>query len=215
MKKAILLGLFIFAVSAVYSQTGVIRELTGEVELKTAGSSTFTAAREGSTVARDTIISTGFRSTAIIVIGSTEITVRPLTRLTLAEIQRSSGTEDLNVNLQAGRVRVNVTPPSGTRANTTVQTPSATASVRGTEFDMGVDHIEGYSGKTVYTGKNGLSASITSGFKSQTTFTGNTTNPHSTATGGILPPIPGSGDSSDLGVPFEAEPGDISFEFKF
>ena len=199
MKKSIFAVLFIFAVVSVYSQTGVIREFTGDVELKPAGAANFTPARQGSTVAQDTVISTGFRSTAIIVIGSAEITIRPLTRLTLAEIQSASETETLNVNLQTGRVRVAVNPPAGTRANTTVQTPSATASVRGTSFSVGVDNIDGHSGKTNYkSNSTGLSTSITSGFKSESNTTGGVTNPNDMLTKSLLPGQPGTGDSSDL-----------------
>ena len=215
MKRSIFLGLFIFLAVYAYSQAGIIRELTGDVELKAAGASAFTVARQGSTVARDTIISTGFRSTAIITIGSTEITVRPLTRLTLAEIQSAADTETVNVSLQTGRVRVAVNPPAGTRANTTVQTPSATASVRGTEFGMGVDNIDGSSGKTSYSSNSdGLSQSITSGFGSETDNVGGAKNPNENHTSGTLPGLPGTSGSSDLGVPFEVVQGGLILDIR-
>ncbi|MDR2966022.1 MAG: FecR family protein [Treponema sp.] len=202
MKRSLLLAILIFAVVfSVFSQTGIIKDLTGEVEIKPAGQPSFTAARQGSVVSRDTIISTGFRSTAIIAIGSTEITVRPLTRLTLAEIQQSAGTENLNVNLQTGRVRVDVNPPAGTRANTTVQSPSATASVRGTSFNMGVDGVSVSHGKVMYSGNNGLSYSVTQGFSSTTTgglsgaATG-ATDPNSEADSVIYPKNPSGGTTN-------------------
>ena len=122
MKKIILTAFFTAAIAAgLFAQNGVIRELTGEVELKHAGSTAFVPAAAGAQVALNTIVSTGFRSTAIITVGSATITVRPLTRLSLAEIQSSSDSENVNVSLQAGRVRVDVKPPAGTRANLTVQ----------------------------------------------------------------------------------------------
>ncbi|MDR2965053.1 MAG: FecR domain-containing protein [Treponema sp.] len=197
MKKLILSVLLIFTVVfSVFSQTGTIRSLTGEVEIKPAGQSAFTAAREGTVVSRDTVISTGFRSTAIIAVGSTELVVRPLTRLTLAEIEQAAGTESLNVNLQTGRVRVDVTPPAGTRANTTVQTPSATASVRGTRINMGVDRVRVSSGKIMYSGNNGISRSVTRGFSSNTSGGkrgGGTTEPKGNASGGLFPNSPVGG----------------------
>ena len=55
-------------------------------------------------LSEDTIISTGFKSSALIRAGSSVITVRPLTRLALAEIISAAGTENINVNLQAGRI---------------------------------------------------------------------------------------------------------------
>jgi hypothetical protein len=68
----------------------------------------------------DTVVSTGFKSTALIEVGSTVITVRPLTRLTLTEIRASSESESLNVNLQSGRIRVDVNPPAGAKASMAV-----------------------------------------------------------------------------------------------
>ena len=67
MKRVIFAAILIFALTyASYPQSGTIRELTGEVEIKHASSSDFIPARSGNTVSQDTIISTGFRSTAII-----------------------------------------------------------------------------------------------------------------------------------------------------
>ena len=124
----------IFSALSVFAQNGILRELSGNVELKSAGASSFVAANVGDQVAQDTIISTGFKSTALVEIGSTLIAVRPLTRLTLTEVSSSVGAETLNVNLAAGRVKVDVNPPAGTRASTSVTSPSATASVRGTSL---------------------------------------------------------------------------------
>jgi hypothetical protein len=165
MKKVIFIFLLVFAAAAVYSQTGIIREFTGEVELKPAGSSVFIPAQPGSTVTQDTIVSTGFRSTAIIVAGSNVITVQPLTRLSLAEISRSANTENLSVNLQAGRIRADVKPPAGTKANTTVQSPSATASVRGTVFEMDTNSLDVIEGSVKLKGFSGISSNVPAGFQ--------------------------------------------------
>jgi hypothetical protein len=152
----------IFAQSA-NRDGGVIRELAGAVELKPAGATAFVAARAGDRVAQDTIVSTGFKSTAVIAVGSTVITVRPLTRLSLAEIQNSAGTETLNVNLQAGRVRVDVNPPAGTKANTTIQGPSSTASVRGTSFEFDSVNLKVKEGKVAFSGASGLVTMVGAG----------------------------------------------------
>ncbi|MCL2809101.1 MAG: FecR domain-containing protein [Treponema sp.] len=195
--KKIFLSLMILTVSfAAYSQTAVIREITGEVEIKPAGAASFTPARAGSQIARDTIISTGFRSSAVIEIGSNLITVRPLTRLTLSEIQSTAETENVNVNLQAGRIRVDVNPPAGTRANTTVQTPSATASVRGTGFEVDALNIQVFSGTVGWSGSNGLVVPVTSGNLNTVNAKGNVENPVEIITSGLLPrPPAGVGDS--------------------
>ncbi|MDR0312907.1 MAG: FecR family protein [Treponema sp.] len=175
MKKIFLVVLlFTMAVCVTFAQTsspsgavspaGVIRELTGEVELKLAGSSTFVPAKVGDVIASNTIVSTGFRSTAVIAVGSSVITVQALTRLSLAEIQSSQGAETINVDLQAGRVRVEVSPPAGTRADFSVQSPSATASVRGTSFVFDTLNLTVNEGTVAYIGSiSGPSTMVSAG----------------------------------------------------
>jgi hypothetical protein len=158
MLSSVVCGIF-----AQNSTSGVIRELSGEVELKRAGTSAFVAARVGDRVARDTIVSTGFKGSAVIAVGSAVITVRPLTRLSLAEIQNSADTENLNVNLQTGRVRVEVTPPAGSRANCAVQGPSATASVRGTRFEFDTVNLRVTEGRVAFSGPSGLATMVNAG----------------------------------------------------
>jgi hypothetical protein len=153
MKKT-LMGLLLLCaiISGAFGQSGEIRELTGNVEIKPAGAGAFIAAKSGDQIAKDTVVSTGFRSTAIIAVGSSIIIVRPLTRLTLAEIQSASNTENLSVNLQAGRVRVNVKPPAGTKANIPIQSPVATASVRGTSFEFDTENLDVFEGSVAFEG---------------------------------------------------------------
>ena len=191
MKKFVLSAFFAMVITTgVFCQTGVIREMTGEVELKRAGSSSFVKASAGDTVTQNTIISTGFRSTAIIAIGSSVITVRPLTRLSLAEIQSSENSENVNINLQSGRVRVDVKPPSGTRASLSVQSPSTTASVRGTEFEMDVDRMNAISGKIIYKGKNGSAVIVTGGNASTISNDSSPANPAEIAVQSMAPDSP-------------------------
>jgi len=172
MKRGLLfLLLLAVTVLCVFSQntaqmTGKIRELTGEVELKRTETSAFIKAKAGDTVVADTIISTGFKSTAIIDVGNSSITVRPLTRLSLAEIQSISDTETLNVTLQTGRVRVDVKPPAGTKANCTVRSPMATASVRGTSFEFDTFNLKVSEGIVAFQGSKGMSVLIPAGMSS-------------------------------------------------
>ncbi|MCL2720324.1 MAG: FecR family protein [Treponema sp.] len=216
--KRIFLSLIIFTIAfAVYAQNGVIRELTGEVELKPAGAQAFSPARAGSQVTRDTIVSTGFRSSAVIEIGSSLITVRPLTRLTLSEIQSTADTENLNVNLQAGRVRVEVNPPAGTRANLTVQTPSATASVRGTSFEIDAYNLQVFSGSVGYGGADGLMVNVTGGNVNMINAEGNVQSPVEIITGEVMPRSPIGTGRSGVGRRGTSNPGftvpGLDFEF--
>ena len=198
MKKTVLVFLMIFAALSVFAQNGVLRELSGSVELKTSSSSSFVAANVGDQVAQDTIISTGFKSTALVEIGSTLIAVRPLTRLTLTEIRSSTGTETLNVNLAAGRVKVDVNPPAGTRASMSVTSPSATASVRGTSLLMDLLNCKTLEGTVDYKQLQGaFSYLVKAGLTASVGSDGNVIDPVAAYFASLKPKTPaGSGEAS-------------------
>ena len=163
MKRAGMISIMILLGVSKFAQTGVIKELTGTVELKNSNAAEFVAAATGMEVRENTVISTGFKSMALIELGSALIAVRPLTRLTITEIRASQGTETINVNIQAGRVRVDVNPPAGTRASMSVQSPTATASVRGTGFQMDAYNIFCDDGAVYYKGNNGYTIKVEAG----------------------------------------------------
>ena len=192
MKKFLIFIVIIFCAVQGFAQNGVIKELTGTVELKRAGQANFVAARAGDQVARDTIVSTGFKSTALITVGSTVLTVRPLTRLSLAEISAAAGTETINVNLQTGRVRVEVDPPAGTRASATVHGHTATASVRGTIFEFDTEVLTVIEGTVTFQGTAGVPMLVSAGSTSEVTAAGQAADPIATGAAEFRPPpMPG------------------------
>jgi len=202
MKKITQLLIFLFIASGVFAQNGVIREISGSVELKHTATAGFVAAAVGDLIAQDTVVSTGFKSTALVEVGSTVIALRPLTRLTLKEISASAGEETLNVNLQAGRVRVDVNPPAGAKASMTISSPSATASVRGTGFDFDGRNLNVNDGVVDFTGdRDGLPKPVNAGFVSGITADGKAADPLYTGRSNdsdLQPPGPsGSDPSSD------------------
>jgi len=212
MKRIVLAGLLIFLAAVVFAQTGVIRELSGTVELKSAGSAAFVPAKNGDTVARDTIVSTGFKSTALLQVGSTIITVRPLTRLSVSEISASAGNETLNMNLQAGRVRVDVNPPAGAKTSMAVVSPSATASVRGTSFEFDTRNLHVSNGIVLFKGNRGYTYQLSAGTSGSVGWTGTATSlvstlPQSSPVGydggaGVTgSPGPSSGPAAGPGTP--------------
>jgi len=185
------------AALCVFAQSGVISEFTGTVELKTAKATSFVPAKTGDVVAADTIVSTGFRSTAVIKVGSSTIAVRPLTRLSLAEIRAESNSETLKVDLQAGRVRVDVKPPAGTRATTSVQSPSATASVRGTEFEFDAINLKVYEGTVVLQGNDDMvGVPVSAGAVSYVDGYGRAIDPVAIGRHSLTPPEPAGTGSS-------------------
>ena len=200
MKRTTFVIFLILAGVCAFAQSGVIRELSGTVELKAQGASAYTAAKAGDEVKQDTIISTGFKSTALVALGSTMITVRPLTRLTMKEIQATSGTETINVNLQAGRVRVDVNPPAGTRASVAVASPMATASVRGTSFEFDTRNLKVNHGKVSYNGKDGKLKQVDAGSTTRLDEDDNALDPIDITIAELLPQTP-SGTGTQSGNP--------------
>jgi hypothetical protein len=211
MKKASLMLLLLGAGLGVFAQSGTIKEISGVVETKPAGTASFRTARVGEQLSRDTVISTGFRSFAIVEIGSTSITVRPLTRLTLTEIQASADTETLSVNLQSGRVRVDVKPPAGTKAAMSVASPSATASVRGTSFEFDTRNLYVDEGAVSFMGKRGQTIQVAAGTSSRVEANAQAASPIEIKTAALFPSAPagaevnsGAAGSAPVrtGVPF-------------
>ena len=199
MKKTFLAAFLMACALHAFAQNGVVRELSGEVELRHVGSAEFVPAELGSAVALDTVVSTGFRSSAIIEIGSATLTVRPLTRLSLTEIRDAAGAENTSVNLQAGRIRVDVRPPAGTTANFTVTSPSSTASVRGTSFEVDARSIRVLEGAVNFRGVSGVPVMVHAGGESVVGVGGRTADPMQNIFQALSPPMPvGAGVSGDV-----------------
>jgi len=177
MKKTIFALLLIGIATLGFAQKAVLTELTGTVELKFSGAADFIPASVGAEVAQNTIISTGFKSTAILQAGSAVIMVQPLTRLTLTEIQELQGTENLNLSLQSGRVRIDLNPPAGSKASLKIASPTATASVRGTSFEFDTRNLRVHSGTVVFMGKWGYQVTVQEGRASVVTASGTAAPP--------------------------------------
>ena len=212
MKKTIVLTMILLGAAVVYGQKpeAVIRELTGTVELKAGGSAEWKAAKAGDTIEEATVISTGFKGTAILAVGSSTFTVRPLTRLSLEALMSRDNTETINVGLRTGRVQVDVKPPAGGRTEFSVQTPVATASVRGTVFDIDPVKVRVSEGSVTYrsSGVQARPVMVSAGQGSQVdTTSGRVVNPIAMAeTNRVLQALPGETaapgmESSRLKVP--------------
>jgi hypothetical protein len=219
MKKIISLLLLIGVTTLGLSQTGVIKELSDTVELKASGDAVFFPASAGAEVLKNTVISTGFKSTALVEAGSAVILVRPLTRLTLTEIQASQGSETLNMNLQSGRVRVDLKPPAGTRASLGVTSPIATASVRGTSFDFDTRKIRVHNGVVALKGNWGYRVFVREGFSSGIGNSGTAGAPQNPDDSGLVSQLgddtAGTTGGSGGGSPGSPNTGDVDVTVKW
>jgi hypothetical protein len=191
----------------VFAQTTVIKDLAGTVELKLSGAADFIPASVGVEVAQNTIISTGFKSTAILQAGSAVILVQPLTRLTLTEIQASQETENLNLSLQSGRVRIDLNPPAGSKASLKIASPSAVASVRGTSFEFDTRNLRVHSGTVVFMGKWGYQVTVQEGRTSVVTASGTAAPPQVTVGGGGSAASQGVGSVAQSGFGYDSTAG--------
>jgi hypothetical protein len=140
-----------------------IRELIGTVEIREASSTAWKTARAGDKLVRSTIISTGFKSGAVLAIGNSTLTVRPLTRLSIEELTQLEGNETVGLSLQAGRVRAEVKPPESGKTDFSVRAPTVTASVRGTGFSFDTINLLVNDGIVAFTGERGGSALVDAG----------------------------------------------------
>jgi hypothetical protein len=132
----------------------VMKEVKGRVELK-APDGDWSPAVVGATLAKDTMISTGFNSQATVALGGSILTVKPITRLTLEDIVSQEGNESVSLYLLAGRVKAEVRPPVGGKTEFKVKSPTATASVRGTEFDFDAVNLDVADGVVSFSGVSG------------------------------------------------------------
>ena len=136
MKRLTVLLLIFACAFPLAAAEALIKEISGTVELKLPGTEAWIPANAGDLVQAATFISTGFKSTAILAIGNSTVSVRPLTRMSLEDFLELDNSETVNIQLRAGRVRAEVSPPAGGKTTFTVSSPMATASVRGTVFEF-------------------------------------------------------------------------------
>jgi hypothetical protein len=138
MKKTLLCFWLLICTAAAFSQNlqALFVEVSGTVEIKEAGSSEWKTAAPGLSVGGNTVIATGLKSSAVIVLGSSRLEVRPLTMLTLEELTQRGGGEETSLYLRTGRIQARVNQPTGLSVDFTVKSPTVTASVRGTSFEF-------------------------------------------------------------------------------
>jgi hypothetical protein len=156
--------------------------------------------------------------------------------MTLAELTRVSGKDEVLVDLRVGRIRAVVNPPRNGRVDFTVRSPVATASVRGTVFDFDTVNLNVYQGEVDFSASPGAAMPVNAapvnatpvkaGNWSSVNEITNTVSPPATATDRALTPAPPLGTASEsaagtsissttsggaggnTGVPGETPPGE-------
>ncbi len=134
MKKIISMVLLVLLSAGLFAETSaVVKSFSGKVEIRTPGSG-WAAVQSGQRIPTGATISTGFRSEAVLEVGTATLEVKPLTRMRLDELIEKEGTVKTDLYLRVGRVKANVSRTQGLQNDFRLRSPVSTAAVRGTSF---------------------------------------------------------------------------------
>ncbi len=133
MKKKIivLVILFVSCLSSLIAFEAKITAVKGNVKIKKEGGA-WAPAKKGASIAKGSLISTGFKSEMTVKIDGSVIVVKALTRLKIEDISEKNEAVSSEVFVNVGSISANVKPASTKKVKFKVKTPVATASVRGT-----------------------------------------------------------------------------------
>jgi hypothetical protein len=190
----------------------VIRDLRGTVEVKGPGAPGWQAAAVGQELGGDTLVSTGFKSEALLDLGNSTLLVRPLTRLSLGELESAAKGERVELGLRAGRIRAEVKAPVGGKVEFTVRSPIATASVRGTVFEFDTVNLKVEEGTVSFAGADRTAVYVGAGQSSAPDpASGRTAAPVETAAALTPPPPAGVEDTAvPAALPVPASEGPVN-----
>jgi hypothetical protein len=138
--------IFVFAlalfgsVAPVFALTGEVVATSGKVEIQDQDGGWKTL-KKGDAISEGTMISTGFKSEATVKLGGSVLTIRPLTRMTLTQLVEKEDTVTTELYLEVGNVKAEVNSFNNKKNGFKVKSPVATASVRGTVFEMGEELV--------------------------------------------------------------------------
>ena len=153
MKKLICLFLFSFLIgtfSFASNEVAIVNSVVGKVEIQL--NENWVQIKNGDILTPGTVISTGFRSSAVLYIGKSLIEVRALTRLTIEEIVEQNQNYNATMFLDAGNIKADIKKSDNKRVGFKVRTSVATASVRGTSGEIYSDGtLVCFSGKWAIT----------------------------------------------------------------
>ena len=146
MKKIVTILVLLAVAFYSFALDGIVMEVLGKVEKQVDHS--WIALKKGDVLVPGDIVSTGFKSEAVISIGESVITVKALTRMTIEQLYEKNKNHVSSVYLDVGSVSADVKPVTNKRVGFTVKTPAVTASVRGTAgIVYAYGKVEGIRGK--------------------------------------------------------------------
>lgn len=149
MKRVLGILVLLCLTASLFALDGTVMSVKGKVEIQKG--STWKALAKGDVVKKGDVISSGFKSEAVIKLGESTLTLKPLSRLTLEQLADIGGNHKTQVYLDVGSIKANVKATKDRKVGFTVKSPVATASVRGTDFEMSRKRLRVNSGDVVMT----------------------------------------------------------------
>lgn len=154
MKKIIFFALSLLLMVSAFALDAEVVAVNGKVEIKT-GELWQTAAK-GQRIQAGSTVSTGFKSSLTLKIDGSTLVVNPLTRLKLEEIVEKENAVASKVFLDTGSMSADVKPKTTEKVEFQIQTPVATASVRGTAGEINASGmLIGTEGTWTYANNSG------------------------------------------------------------
>ncbi|NLM00460.1 MAG: hypothetical protein GX220_03275 [Treponema sp.] len=139
MKRFFLILVLVAIVCNAFALEATVVSVSGKVEIQ--DGETWKPLTKGASIKKGAVISTGFKSEAIFKIGNSNVTMKPLSRLTLEQLADLNGNHKSQVYLDCGSIKANVKAAENKKVGFTVKSPVATASVRGTDFDFNGENL--------------------------------------------------------------------------
>lgn len=150
MKKTVFILILLLAAVSAFALNAKVLDVVGKVEIQLADGN-WEAIAPGTVLGPGTVLSTGFKSEAVISIDETTINVKALTRLTIEKLYEQEGNKASSFYLDAGALSADVKSAEDKKVSFKVKTPAVTASVRGTAGDLTVNSLVGTSGTWLLT----------------------------------------------------------------
>ncbi|MBN1686119.1 MAG: FecR domain-containing protein [Spirochaetales bacterium] len=167
MKRFLFFILMIAIAIPIFAQNATIERISGKVEYLVPGG-VWTSARVGDIIPLGATISTGFKSSAVLAVGGSEISVLALTRMSIEDLTETSDSVTTSLNLRTGKVRASVRSTEGKSTDFTLRSPVSTAAVRGTEFIFDGYRLEVIEGIVTFLNRLNESTLVQGGNASET-----------------------------------------------
>ena len=159
----IALALVVAVVQAGAQARAVLSSVSGKVEIKNPGEQTWQAATVGMELPIKATISTGFDGRAVLTLGASTLTVRPLTRLRLDELSTQNNVTRTNLVMPVGRIRAEVKSADGSKNDFTVHSALSTAAVRGTGFETDGVNLTVFESIVAFLSQSGIGINVHNG----------------------------------------------------